>query len=378
MTHDRVLMASDLPFDLRMCPHLRPPRETSPVRRVRTPAGDDAWLVSGFAEVRALLTDDRVGRSHTAPDERAQYAGNPGYDQVTASDHTMADALHGMLREALAPHFTARRMLKLQPRLQELVDDQLARLHTAGAPADLNEDFSIPLVLRVICELLGVPEEDQDRCVELMRRVETGDVMGLAGYFGELITRLRATPDETLLSKLAASGAPDEQVVQVAMLLQFAGLGATVKQIAYGFLLLASHPEQRAALLAAPDGVPGAVEEMLRLSGSLSLPRYARTDIEIGTETIHDGDLVLLDLTVANYDPDGFTDPTDFQPGRTPNRHVTFSHGVWTCLGAPLARVLLRTVVATLLTTELRPAAPLEHRSGPLTGGLPEKLPVTW
>jgi cytochrome P450 monooxygenase len=378
MTDDRVLMASDLPFELRRCPHLRTPREASPVQRVRTPAGDEAWLVSGFTQVRALLTDDRVGRSHPKPDERAQYAGNPGYDQVTATDHTMADALHGLLREALAPHFTARRMLAMRPRLQELVDDQVIRLHTAGAPADLNEDFSIPLVLRVICELLGVPEEDQDRCVELMRRVESGDVMGLAAYFGQLIVRLRAEPDESLLSKLTASGAPDEQVVQVAMLLQFAGLGATVKQIAYGFLLLAGNTEQRAALQANPDLVPGAVEEMLRLSGSLSLPRYARADVEIANETVRDGDLVLLDLTAANYDPDGFDSPEDFRLDRTPNRHLTFSHGVWTCLGAPLARVLLRTVVATMLTTELRPAGALEHRSGPLTGGLPEKLPVTW
>ncbi|MBB4911536.1 cytochrome P450 [Actinophytocola algeriensis] len=378
MTDDRVLMASDLPFELRMCPHLRPPREAPPVQRVRTPAGDEAWLVSGFTQVRALLTDDRVGRSHPKPDERAQYAGNPGYDQVTATDHTMADALHGLLREALAPHFTARRMLAMRPRLQELVDDQVIRLHTAGAPADLNEDFSIPLVLRVICELLGVPEEDQDQCVELMRRVESGDVMGLAAYFGQLIVRLRAEPDESLLSKLTASGAPDEQVVQVAMLLQFAGLGATVKQIAYGFLLLAGNTEQRAALQANPDLVPDAVEEMLRLSGSLSLPRYARADVEIANETVRDGDLVLLDLTAANYDPDGFDSPEDFRLDRTPNRHLTFSHGVWTCLGAPLARVLLRTVVATMLTTELRPAGALEHRSGPLTGGLPEKLPVTW
>ena len=373
MTDDQVLMASDLPFEQRRCPHHRPP-----VQQVRTPAGDEAWLVSGFAEVRSLLTDDRVGRSHTTPDERAQYAGNPAYDQVTAADHTMADALHGMLREALAPHFTARKMMKMRPRLQELVDDQLSSLHEAGAPADLNEDFSIPLVLRVICELLGVPEEDQDRCVELMRRVESGDFMGLAGYFGELTARRRAEPDDTLLSKLTASGAPTEQVIQVAMLLQFAGLGATVKQIAYGFLLLADNPEQRKALKADPELVPAAVEEMLRLSGSLSLPRYARADMEVNDEKINDGDLILLDLTMANYDPTGFDTPEDFQLERTPNRHVTFSHGVWTCLGAPLARVLLRTVVATMITTELRPAGPLEHRSGPLTGGLPEKLPVIW
>lgn len=379
-TEDRVLMASDLPFELRMCPHLRPRREEPAVRRVRTPAGDEGWLVSGFAEVRELLNDDRLGRSHPVPEERAQYAGNPAYDQVTATDHGTADVLHGRLREALKPHFSARRMLALQPRLEELVGDQLDRMVGVGPPAELTTDFSAPLVLRVLCELLGVPADDQEWCVVLMHRVDTGDLAGLAGYLGKLVARRRAAPDGSLISRLCESGAPDEQVVQVAMLLQFAGFGATVKQIAYALLLLANNPAQRETLAANPSLVPGAVEEMLRMSGSLSLPRYARANIEIGGVTIRADDLVLLDLTRANFDDDGFPDPASFALGRTPNRHVTFSYGVWTCLGAPLARLLLRTTVETLLTRlpTLRPATGLEARSGPLSGGLPERLEVTW
>src|SRR5262249_32737196 len=160
---------------------------------------------------------------------------------------------------------------------------------------------------------------------------------------------------------LCHTDTPDEQVVQVVMLLQFAGLGATSKQIAYGVMLLAAQPEQRAAVATNPALLPSTVEELLRLSGSLSLPRYAREDIEIGGVTIGAGDLVLLDLTLANYDGTAFDDPTTLDVTRSPNRHMTFSHGVWTCLGAPLARMLLSAVFWALLTRmpQLRPVGPI-------------------
>ncbi|RZQ63971.1 cytochrome P450 [Amycolatopsis suaedae] len=377
-TADRVLMTSDLSFDQRMCPHV-PPRE-EPVRRIRTPAGDEAWLVSGYAEVRELLGDSRLGRSHPAPDERACYAGEPTYDQVTAADHQTADMLHSVLRSTLKPYFSARRMLALRPALRQIVDDQLDRLEAAGQPADLRTGFSTPVILRALCELLGVPEPDRSRCVTLMAKAGEGDLAGLAGYLAELVGRLRENPDDSMLSSLCAAGATDEQVVQLAMVLQFAGVGATRNQIDYGVLLLNAHPEQRAALAADPEAMPRAVEEILRVSGSASLPRYARADIEIGGVTIAENDLVLLDLTLANVDSAGFDDPGRFDPARSPNRHVTFSHGVWTCLGAPLARLILRTVFEVLLARlpGLRPAGELVPRSVPLSGGLPERFDVTW
>jgi cytochrome P450 monooxygenase len=376
----RELMASDLPVERRVCPHLRQATQGPAVRRVRTPAGDDAWLVSGHAEVRDLLRDSRLGRSHATPGRQAKYAGDPTYDQVMHADHALADAMHSGIRNLLKPQFTTRRMLAMRSRVERYVADRVDTLLAQGPPADLRTDFSEPLIRRVLCDLFGVPDAEADQCVELMCRGASGDVAGLATYLRRLIMVKRFRPDDSVMSRLCHTDTPDEQVVQVVMLLQLAGLGATSKQIAYGVMLLAAQPEQRAAVAADPTLLPSAVEELLRLSGSLSLPRYAREDIEIGGVTIGAGDLVLLDLTLANYDGTAFDDPTTLDVTRSPNRHMTFSHGVWTCLGAPLARMLLSAVFWALLTRmpDLRPAGPIDRRSGPLSGGLPDRLDVTW
>ncbi|OLF06432.1 hypothetical protein BU204_36360 [Actinophytocola xanthii] len=370
-------MSSDLPFELRMCPHLRRARQGPAVRRVRTPTGDDAWLVSGHAEIRELLNDGRIGRSHPAPEERARYAGNPTYDQVMGADHGAADAMHAGLRAALKPHFTTRRMLELRPALAALVEARVDALLAQGPPADLREDFAGPLVRQVFAEMLGVPAADRDRCAELMRLGAAGDLGGLYVFLTELAA---APPESSMVARLGEAGLAADQVVQIAMLLQFAGFGATVKQIEYGFLLLAQDRSRRELLAADPELLPLAVEELLRLAGSLSLPRYAREDLTIGGVVIGAGDLVLLDLTQGNYDSDAFAEPTEFSPERSPNRHLTFGHGVWTCLGAPLARQVLRLVFAALLTRvpTLRPLTPVGNVSGPLSGGLPETLLVTW
>jgi cytochrome P450 monooxygenase len=374
------LMASDLPVERRVCPHLRLATEGPAVRRVRTPAGDDAWLVSGHTEVRDLLRDSRLGRSHPAPDGRARYSGNPTYDHVMAADHALADALHDGVRMLLKPQFAARRMLAMRPRVDLFVDQSIDALLTQGPPADLCTDFSEPLIRRVFCDLFGVPDAESGECADIMRRGAEGDLAGLSAYFDRLVAAKRDHPDDTLVSRLRDTGITDEMVVEVVMLLQFAGLGATSKQIAYGLLLLAEHPKQRATVAADPSLLASTVEELLRLSGSLSLPRYARQDIEIGGVTIGDGDLVLLDLTLANYDGTAFADPTTLDVTRSPNRHMTFCHGVWTCLGAPLARMLLSAVFGAVLRRlpGLRPAKPVGGNSGPLSGGLPDRLDVIW
>jgi cytochrome P450 monooxygenase len=374
------LMASDLPVERRVCPHLRRATQGPPVRRIRTPAGDEAWLVSGYAEVRELLRDERLGRSHLAPNDRAQYAGHPAYDHVMGADHQVADAMHGGLRNLLKPQFTVRRMLEMRPRIEQLVKQGIDALVCQGPPADVATAFSEPLIRQVLCEFFGVPDADSDECADLMRRSAGGDIGGLSAYLDRLASAKRASPDDSLVSRLCATGITNDKVVQVVMVLQFAGFGATRKQIDYGLLLLAQHPEQRAAVAADPSLLPSTVEELLRLSGSLSLPRYARKDIGIGGVTIRDGDLVLLDITLANYDATAFDDPTALDITRAPNRHLTFSHGVWTCLGAPLARTILLAVFQAVLTRmpNLRPTLPAGGTSAPLSGGLPGRLEFTW
>jgi pentalenolactone synthase len=151
-----------------------------------------------------------------------------------------------------------------------------------------------------------------------------------------------------------------------------------------GHLLLLTNTAQRQALLGNPSLLTTAVEEILRASakGGGGLPRYPRTDIEIGGVTMRAGDAVVLDLGAANHDQRTFNDPDRFDVPRQPNPHLAFGHGPRFCIGAPLARIELHAVFERLVPRfpTLTLAIPIEQlrtRDDLLTGGLAE-LPVTW
>lgn len=183
-----------------------------PVRRVTTPAGDPAWLVTGYDNVKSLLSDPRLGRSHPEPERAARFSdaaifGGPmGSPSSERSDHAR-------MRGRLSRSFSARRMASLRPRVQELVDGLLDAMSRATPPVDFHEAVSFPLPALVICELLGVPYEDR----ESFRRWsdDAGDMTdaarsraGLAHlqeYMRSLIERKRHQPAEDVISDLIAA-----------------------------------------------------------------------------------------------------------------------------------------------------------------------------
>jgi cytochrome P450 len=168
------------------------------------------------------------------------------------------------------------------------------------------------------------------------------------------------------------------------MALLFAGHVTTVVAIGMGVPCLLANPDQQQALIDDPGRITTAVEEILRAQSGSSggIPRYARTDLQIGEVTVHAGDLVLLETRSANYDPAVFPSPDRFDIAREGPAHLSFGHGGHYCLGAPLARIELQAVFSQLLARfpAMRLAVPLEQlrmRSGSLTGG-PTKLLVEW
>ena len=217
------LMAADLPIDLRVCPHLRQATQGPVVRRVRTPVGDDAWLVSGYKEVRDLLRDERLGRSHTDPERRGQYAGHPKFDQLLESDHERSDAAHNVLRNLMKPHFATRRMQVMRLRVEQYATDQVGVLLAKEPPAELRANFSEPLIHRVLCDLYGTPDSEVDECMDLMSNGAADGFMGLAAYLGRLIAIKRSCPDDSFVSRLCEAKLSDEQCLEVLMITQFAG-----------------------------------------------------------------------------------------------------------------------------------------------------------
>jgi len=365
-------------------------RDTGPVGLVLTPAGDEAWLVTRHAEVKALLHDERLGRSHPDPAAAPKYVKNDLLAMLITPDAEAARQMHARARTLLTPHFSARRVRDLKPRIEALTDAMLDRFTTDEPPADLHAGFSLPLSLQILCELLGVPADERHRCAELLARagqVGTDGSGGPAALFAmltELADRKRDDPGDDVVSRLATSGIPDEQTGSLAATLLFAGLDAVATHIDLGVVLLTEHGGQRDEVLADPDRLGGMVDEVLRTakqSGAI-LPRYATGDIEIAGVRISAGDLVLLDFALANFDERVFGEPDRFDVTRSPNPHLTFGHGIWHCIGAPLARVELATAFTRLYERmpRLRPAVPVEQltaRDGQLVHGLAE-LPVTW
>ena len=379
------------------------------VRRVTTPTGDPAWLVTGYDEVKGLLLDPRLGRSHPEPERAARYSEAAIFGGPMGGSPSTERGEHAQMRSLLTPSFSARRMARLRPRVQELVDGLLDEMGQRTPPVDFHEALAFPLPALVICELLGVPYADRedfrrwsDDAADMTDGARSrAGLARLQGYMRELIQRKRQLPAEDVISDLVAAQryAPDrftdDHVVWLAAGLLFAGHETTVAAIDKGvLLLLLTNPAAREALRRDPALVPRAVEEILRLpnpvetsraapeSGLPGLPRYANADLEIGGVTIRAGDLVLLRLQAANLDERVFPTPNGFDVTREENPHLTFGHGAHYCIGAPLARIELQTVFGTLFRRfpTLRLAVPVEElrpRSHLLTGGLTE-LPVTW
>ena len=167
-----------LPFDrpgvLEVAPLYDALRDGAPVARVLTPAGDPAWLVTGYAEARVLFADDRLGRSHPAPAEAAQVS-DAGFLGGPTGEIATEKRNHTRMRKLLLPAFSAKRMRSLGDHVDRLVDglvDDLVAANDAadGAPVDLHSLVATSLPIAVICALLGVPVTDRAYFTDLSSR----------------------------------------------------------------------------------------------------------------------------------------------------------------------------------------------------------------
>ncbi|TXS34954.1 cytochrome P450 [Streptomyces sp. uw30] len=371
---------------------LRALRDEAAVRRVRTPAGDEAWLVTRHAETKALLHDQRLGRFHPSPATAPKYVDSPLVEMLIIDDADTAREMHRQVRALLGPQFAARRMQELRPRVAAAARALAADFAEREQPADLHGQFALPYSLSILHELIGVPAEQRERAAQLLADIGRVGKDGQAApgpgplfaLFGALAEAKRAEPLDDVLSRLVAADVPTEQAAALAATLLMAGLESVASFITLGVALLTRHPERQRTALGDPEAMSALVEEILRngkQSGSV-LPRYAAADIEIAGVTIRAGDLVLLDFALANHDERVFEEAGEFDPRRAPNPHLSFGHGIWHCLGASLARIELAEAFTALFERMpgLRPTVAHEElmtSAGRLVGG-PAELPVRW
>jgi len=370
----------------------------APLQRGVLPDGTSGWLVTGFAEVRQVLTSLQFSRALAVSPARARR----GIEVAAAASLLGMDPPdHTRLRKLVMSAFTNRRVKSLRPAIAATVARLLDEFVGQSTPGDLVRGFSLALPVEVICELLGVPASDVGRfhtwSSEAMGVWEHDQAqmmnawMAMGAYVAELINLKRLQPSEDLITALLAARDGDEkltelELIQLCVTILVGGHETTANQISLSLLALLTHPEELARLRADLDLIPGAVEELLRyvLIGSGDLPpgRVATEDVRFSDVTVMAGDLVWPLLDIANRDPAVFSNPDRLDVGRPVRAHFAFGDGAHHCLGAQLARAELQEAFRGLLTRlpGLRLAVPVEelrYKERMVINSLYE-LPVTW
>jgi cytochrome P450 len=349
-----------------------------PVSRLKLPLGLRGWLVTGYEEARTVLAADldtfsndfghMVGKVGIAAE---QDPGGLGFADPPA---------HTRLRHMLTPHFTTRALARRAPRIHEIVDealDELARAGADGSPVDLQQHFAVPIPSRVIMELLGVPDSQQQE----FQRLSTARFDFSAGatgslrviqeaidYLAEIVARQRREPVPGLISTVLAEYGDDVSDVELAGLADgvlTGGLETTVSMLALGALVLIDDPATAASIRESDAAVEPFVEELLRYLTvvQVGFPRFAVKDTTLGGKQIFKGDVVLCSLSAANRDARRGARLDTVDPHRPAAAHLAFGHGLHRCVGAELARIELRMAYPALARRfpRLRLAVPREE-----------------
>ncbi|MFF9815499.1 cytochrome P450 [Streptomyces sp. NPDC014006] len=370
-------------------------REAAPVTRVRTIAGDEAWLVSSYRLCRQVLTDGRFSLKDTsAPGMPRQYALTIPPEVVNNMGNITGAGLRRAVMRALNPKAEGLEEW-IRREAHRLVDTLVAE----GPTADLRGAFCEPYSAGMHCHILGIPTSEApaflrsldiafmnspcpitgakvnwDRDIARMTGLLNDPATG--GLMGELST-LRDDPDYAHLT--------DEMLATVGVTLFGAGVISTSGFLTMALVHLLTHPELWALLRERPEVTGAAVEELLRVNLSIgdALPRIALEDVTLGDVRVRAGELVLVLVEGANFDEERFPDPHRFDVER-PNAadHLSFGGGSHYCpatgLGRRHAEVALEVLTERLPQLALAvPAEQLVWRTG-FMKRIPERLPVIW
>ncbi|MGP8297529.1 cytochrome P450 family protein [Streptomyces inhibens] len=378
-------------------------RAAGPVHRITGADGQPAWLVTRYDDVRRALADPRLSldKRHATPGGYRGFSLPPALD---ANLLNMDPPDHTRVRRLVVKAFTPGRVNALREPVRRVADELLDAMAERGR-ADLIADYAGPLPITVICDLLGIPQEDRRDFLAWSDALITPDpsrpgqmkeaVGSMLEFYTGLIAAKRAQPGDDLLSDLIAvrddaggdeggDRLSEDELTSLAFLILLAGYENTVHLIGNAVLTLLDHPEQLRQLQRNPAELPAAVEEFLRYDGPapLAIRRFPKEDLEIGGVRIPAGESVLLSIASANRDPGRFPEPDTMDPGRDLSGHLAMGHGIHYCLGAPLARMETVTALDALLARfpELRldvPRGALRHRRALRARGL-ISLPVAW
>jgi cytochrome P450 len=366
---------------------------------------DGTWVVSTYAEVEQLLHDPRVSSDlrNCAQVTEGTPAGDlaaeaalpelpPAFIRLDPPEH---DRLRELAMRPFGPPHSPERVEGMRSWVRDTTTALIDGL-VGIEQIDIVDDFAYPLPVSVICELLGVPREDEPHFHELADAlIDAGDPNSgtlaerqrraarvraeLGAYLSGLTDAHLRDRGDDLLSELLSGGdrverMTREELLSSAVLLLVAGHETTVNLIANGMLTLLRHPEVFARLRREPELIIGFVEELLRHEPPVHfLPtRTALADIDLAGTTIPAGAPITVVLAAANRDPNRFPNPDRFDPDRTDNQHLSFGSGIHYCYGAPLARMETQIALTELARRLVNPRLltdPPPYRASPFLRG---------
>ncbi len=320
------------------------------------------WILHRLDDVRAALRDtDQVTSSQGVT--RVQMVA----DLVVVTDGEQ----HTRLRKQVQPAFTKGALDSWRAIIDRLAAE-LVEATIAAPGGDAVQRLTVPMPIRVIAAMLGVPESDSadfrrwsDECTQIINFTPTvkGVVktahslraaIALRRYFLKHLADGHLKGSDTVLGRLLAQSdtgsITDNELFYIATLLLIAGNETTTNLLGGMLHTYANYPDQYEMICANPELIPQAIEEHLRYTSPIqNLYRYTRADYQVGEVTIPAGSRVLMSFGAANRDPLAFDDPNTFRADRNPRFHVGFGYGPHLCLGAPLARMEAQAVLRELV-----------------------------
>jgi cytochrome P450 len=372
-------------------------RQHDPVHWHLEQDGPGFWAVTRYADIRTVSRQPRLFSSAA----RGVMMAESSEEALVASRQmmlTMDPPQHDRFKLLVSRGFTPRNAETLRSRIEELareiVDDVVER-----GECDLVHDVAGRLPSGLIAELMGIPRADGERLYELTEIMHTTDdsvapphvkaaaVAEMLAYGGETAARKRTDPGDDVASVLVQAEIDGDRLTDgelqwFFLLLVNAGGDTTRNLLAAGVQLLFDHPDERARLVAALDGLlPSAIEEMLRYTSPVvHFRRTAMADTVLHDQPISAGDKVMVFYGAGNRDEAVFPDPDRFDVGRDPNPHMAFGGGgPHLCLGLHVARIEMAVMLRELLTRlpDLAPAGRPEPLASNFITGV-RSMPVAY
>jgi len=339
-------------------PTYRALREIDPVKRM--PNG--AYFLTRYDDLVAAYKNTKAFSSDKKKEFAPKYGASLLYEHHTTSLVFNDPPAHTRVRRLIMGALSPRAIAGMEPDLIRLVDRLLDAIAAKGK-VDLIDDFAAAIPIEVIGNLLDVPEDEReplrDWSLAILGALEpvvspevfargNKAVKDFLAYLDGLVARRRArpgNPDRDVLTRLIQGEDNGERLTEKELLhncifLLNAGHETTTNLIGNGLVALSGNPAQKKRLVANPDSIKTAVEEILRFESSNQLGNRITTEqVEFGGITMPAGTLLTLCIGAANRDPEQFPDPETFDVGRTPNRHLAFGTGAHQCAGMALARL---------------------------------------